>query len=288
MANQVDWLPVATAPDANVDTQQDFAGAVYQQQGFQSGLARSTQTNKVWRQASVMSAAIANFIAGVLQQDVLDDGNLQKLISQFTAAIIRTVTLNAPAPAAGTGINVDASGAQPVISVRNTGVAAGEYGSGTTYPVIDVNAQGQVTGIRNQALGNFAQSADGHLYQLTWDGTYVDLYVDGYPQGGIWTTSTLRLANYVQGADGHLYQVTWDGTHVDLYVDGQPQGGIWTTNTLQVLQINGIGYKYLWEQGPVRGPEGHITALPGRPGTWMHCGGGQTDNNNWDLWMRIA
>lgn len=83
----VDYEPVAVASGANVDSQANFSGSGYQQKGFQSGLSQSKQANKVWRQASMVGACIANFISQVLNINVLDDGNLANLIFQFRSAI---------------------------------------------------------------------------------------------------------------------------------------------------------------------------------------------------------
>jgi hypothetical protein len=99
--------------------------------------------------------------------------------------------------------------------------------------------------------------------------------------------------NYVQGADGHLYQLTWDGTYVDLYVDGTPQGGVLTTSNFQFPAIGAIGCAFLVEQGPIGGIGTRINGLTWGgngpfPGTWESRGGGQTSNNNWYLWVRIA
>lgn len=85
----VDYLPVATGGGANVDSQANFAGAGYQVNGFTSGIALSLQLNKCWRQSSMISAAVANFIANVLGINVLDDGNLAALITNLTNAIIQ-------------------------------------------------------------------------------------------------------------------------------------------------------------------------------------------------------
>lgn len=84
----VDYLPIATQGAApNVDTQANFIGSGYQQNGFSAGLAQSKQANKAWRQASMIAAAVANFIANTLHQNVPDDGNLANLITQLTSAI---------------------------------------------------------------------------------------------------------------------------------------------------------------------------------------------------------
>lgn len=82
----VDFLPVAISGTANVDTQAAFVGSGYQENGMIAGTATSKQANKVWRQSSMMTAALANFISTVLNVDVLDDGNLGALIANLTSA----------------------------------------------------------------------------------------------------------------------------------------------------------------------------------------------------------
>jgi hypothetical protein len=82
-----EYLPVAVASGANVDSQGAFAGATYQLIGFTTGVARATQANKVWRQSSMMAAAWANQIVNVMGQNVLDDGNLPTLITQINAML---------------------------------------------------------------------------------------------------------------------------------------------------------------------------------------------------------
>jgi hypothetical protein len=83
----IDYLPVATAVGNNADSQVNFAGSGYQTLGFQTGIALPQQANKIWRQTSMMTAALANFIANTLSINVLDDGNLAALITNLTNAI---------------------------------------------------------------------------------------------------------------------------------------------------------------------------------------------------------
>jgi hypothetical protein len=83
----VDYLPVATAAGANVDSQATFAGSGYQTTGFQNGLAIPSQINKALRQGSMLAAALANFISATLGISVIDDGNLATLITNLTNAI---------------------------------------------------------------------------------------------------------------------------------------------------------------------------------------------------------
>lgn len=89
MPLEVDYLPIAAASGANVDSQSDFSGSGYQVNGFISGLAQSKQFNKALRQSSMIAAALANVIAVALNSNVLDDGNLPNLISLLTKALTR-------------------------------------------------------------------------------------------------------------------------------------------------------------------------------------------------------
>lgn len=83
----VDYLPFATQSGALVDSQADFQDSTWQTLGFQAGIAQPAQANKVWRQATMVSAAIANYISQKLNIDVLDDGNLVNLIAVLDKAI---------------------------------------------------------------------------------------------------------------------------------------------------------------------------------------------------------
>ena len=76
----VDYLPFATSGGANVESQGSYAGSSHQLNGFLTGVALSAQLNKCWRQSSVMAAAIANLIADITGQNVLDDGNVTALL----------------------------------------------------------------------------------------------------------------------------------------------------------------------------------------------------------------
>jgi hypothetical protein len=88
MANEIDFLPFATGGSANVESQATFAADPTTTNGFASGLAQSAKLNKVWRQSSFISAAVANFISNQLGESVLDNGNLTTIIAQLTSAIM--------------------------------------------------------------------------------------------------------------------------------------------------------------------------------------------------------
>jgi hypothetical protein len=104
----VDFLPFANDAAANVVTQPAYLAAAtggYVQFGFTAGLAPSNQLNKVWRQSSVMTAALANMVASALTASVLDSGgagSVTTLQSQLVSAI-QVVAASALPPATPQG-----------------------------------------------------------------------------------------------------------------------------------------------------------------------------------------
>lgn len=81
------FLPFATDENANVMSQTDYAALSARQNGFQLGVASSQQLNKVWRQASIISTAIAQFICDNQAEDILDNGEIPTLVNQLETAI---------------------------------------------------------------------------------------------------------------------------------------------------------------------------------------------------------
>lgn len=90
----IDYLPFGLNGSANVDTQANWVASHtggYGDVGFQPGLAQSAQANKIWRQSSFWSAAMANYVSQALGgANILDDGNLSALITNITNAIKAT------------------------------------------------------------------------------------------------------------------------------------------------------------------------------------------------------
>lgn len=81
------FLSFATDENANVMSQTDYAALMARMSGFQQGVASSQQLNKVWRQASIISAAVAQFICNHQTGDVLDNGEIPTLVTQIETAI---------------------------------------------------------------------------------------------------------------------------------------------------------------------------------------------------------
>ncbi|WDD92777.1 hypothetical protein Bsp3421_002806 [Burkholderia sp. FERM BP-3421] len=72
---------------ASVVDQSTYAALPARVSGFQSGLAQSRQLNKVWRQSSIMTAVLAQFIADCSGRDALDDGTTETLLANLKTAV---------------------------------------------------------------------------------------------------------------------------------------------------------------------------------------------------------
>lgn len=87
MAGSNDFLPFSVGGNANVLTQTAYAARSELTNGVQSGQASSSLYNKHARQASIMAAMIGQFIATYTNQNVVDDGTITTLLTQFAEAI---------------------------------------------------------------------------------------------------------------------------------------------------------------------------------------------------------
>ncbi|KVE08347.1 hypothetical protein [Burkholderia anthina] len=136
---QNDFLPFATGPGANVVDQATYSALTALTTGFVSGTAQSQQLNKVWRQSSIMSAVIAQFIVAQTGQAAVDDGTTPTLLANFTKAVnaaskqrvILTDTGAANACAAANPVPMTSlptvSGVVQTISVKTSNTGASTY-----------------------------------------------------------------------------------------------------------------------------------------------------------------
>lgn len=82
-----DFKALAIGVGAAVQPQAAWAAdTTFLANGFPSGIVAKTKFNKAIRQPSVIAAAVAQFIANTLNEDVLDDGDFDALVDQMTAA----------------------------------------------------------------------------------------------------------------------------------------------------------------------------------------------------------
>lgn len=82
-----EFLTFGTAANANVLPNADYQALPARTSGFGSGVAKSEQLNKVWRQSSVMTSAMAQYIADSTGNDVLDNGDMAALSDGLSSAL---------------------------------------------------------------------------------------------------------------------------------------------------------------------------------------------------------
>lgn len=88
-----EFKPFAATADANVQEQADYEQSDTVRSGFRNGLARSAEVNKAIRQASSITAAIAEFTAEKSGKDMLDDGDIAAIKTNFEMALSAVSTL---------------------------------------------------------------------------------------------------------------------------------------------------------------------------------------------------
>lgn len=162
-----DFLPIATSAGANVETQAAFAAdTATLTNGFTSGLASSLKFNKVWRQSSIMSSVIAQYINSITGANTADDGTTATLLANFAQsvrlpayAIDTSATVNvlaaalSPAPAAlVAGMEIELKPA-----ITNTGAATLNLNGLGAYPLI--NYSGALVG---------GELVAGQHYKVSW------------------------------------------------------------------------------------------------------------------------
>ena len=81
------YLPFGTAGGANVLAPAAYSGLAARLSGFTAGTAVSAQLNTVWRQSSVVSAMIGEFILDYGGFDALDDGSVDNLGTGFSRTL---------------------------------------------------------------------------------------------------------------------------------------------------------------------------------------------------------
>lgn len=87
-----EFLPFGIAEGANVLSNQEYERLAARFNGFVSGVAKSKELNTVWRQSSVMSSALAQFIVDSDNKDLLDNGDVASVKNRLVAAIKQTIS----------------------------------------------------------------------------------------------------------------------------------------------------------------------------------------------------
>ena len=190
-APQNDFKPFATNRDANIIGQAEYETLAALGNGFAKGLAKSSELNKVMRQSSSITAALARFAATKTGEALLDNGDIDTLCRQIETAISSVSSLliaeaegsadalcahftptlkelengllvHVRAREKNTGaspsFNADETGAKPVVKGNNLPLAIGDIAGAGHWLELQYDSQLDKWVLQNPAKGMTPQS----------------------------------------------------------------------------------------------------------------------------------
>jgi hypothetical protein len=137
-----DFLLWATGSNPNVLSQADYVARGDRASGAAAGKASAQQYNKTLRQTTIMTRMIAQFIQDVLNVDVLDNGTIATIETNFIAAIRASLVIPPTGVVPGTYYNANVT---VLIDGRISSIASPGHGAqfigaiGTTAFVVPAN-----------------------------------------------------------------------------------------------------------------------------------------------------
>jgi hypothetical protein len=253
-----DFKTFAGDPAANVMTQAAYTdvGFTARLLGFSTGTALSIQLNKVWRQSSVMTSMLGQFVVDQTTQDALDDGSpsgMTTLQSRFTTAV-RNVALgaigvgylpltggtltgnlgvNPTTGAAYLGIVAPTSQDVSIALTRNAGRTAQIYSTSTAAP--NPLIRWSITLASNEA--ETGGNAGSNFFISRWGDGSTNPYIDA-PLTISRATGVVNFARSPTVAGGLMPYLPLTG--------GTVQGNVTINGALATGLNPGIGINFLW------------------------------------------
>lgn len=165
------------ASGGNILTQAAYAADAQRSSGHQPGTARQELENKVLRQVSVISAAVAQFVADNQANNVVDT-TAPATLAGWLASVVRTVGL--PIAVAGGTADALTADLSPNIALTNgaTVIVRADAANTTATPTLNANALGAKTIVKGNNLALVAGdiAGAGHWLELQFD-TVLDKWV---------------------------------------------------------------------------------------------------------------
>ena len=184
---QNDFKPFATNRDANIIGQAEYETLAALGNGFAKGLAKSSELNKVMRQSSSITAALARFATAKTGEALLDNGDIDTLCRQIETAI-GSVSSLLIAEAQGSADALTAYFTPTLKELENgllVHVRAKEKNTGTS-PSFNADETGAKPVVKGNnlplAIGDIAGA--GHWLELQYD-SQLDKWVLQNPAKGI-------------------------------------------------------------------------------------------------------
>ena len=182
-----EFKPFAATADANVQDQADYEQSEIIRAGFKTGLARSAEMNKAIRQATSITAAVAEFTVEKSGKDMRDDGNIAAIKANFETALSAVSNLLI-AEADGTNDALTAS-FTPAIEALKNGMLVHVRAADTnktrtpTFRADSTEAKTVVKG-NNLSLAEGDIAGAGHWLEMQYDAA-LDKWVLLNPAKGI-------------------------------------------------------------------------------------------------------
>jgi hypothetical protein len=233
MAN--DFLVFGGDGAANVIDQAGYAALPSRLTGFQAGVAKSDECNKAWRQSSIMGAALAQFIADVTGQDVIDDGTVATILANLKAGV------SAQSPAV-------------VGDTRNARMTLAAAAAAATWAADVVVVQSAVGG-KTYALANFSQS----INLATTGAGGMD--TGAAPANGF--VGLYAIHNPVSGAKALLGVNATSATLPEVYGGANMPAGYTASALVSVWPTNGSGQLIIGNQVGRRINRASVTVFNG-------------------------
>lgn len=198
-----DFLPFATNPSANVESQASYEVDPVTATGVTAGTASSAKANKAWRQGTFVASCIAKFMSDHANVDVLDNGSQSGFITILEDALkiyIETAVTHQKVLTATLNLYVGGAGASDL----NDGLTAG-----TPWATL-----------QKAVLAIYTYNANGHQIIVNCTGSFSAGMVAAGPFPGIigafgavfkfasGSSITCATGNCIQASDGASFGVS--------------------------------------------------------------------------------
>lgn len=292
MAN--DFLIFAGGVGANVITQEAYAAlATLRSLGFQTGIADATQLNKVWRQSSIISSMIGQFIFEVTGEDAIDDGSIETLLLNFQGAI-NTLIRNSSKGIIVTPVDfspsvtddgqavywdtaneyfdlaiADGSAAQNVVGVADvTNNAVYLFGVATLFTSLTPGGRYYLSG---SSAGDLTLVAPIRIVAVGIAKTATEMYIDIDPFQGILATTNNTFTKAQRGQPSVLPNLTGNAA-----IDWSAANNFYGQVTGDLTFDNGFTNAVAGQSGLIRVQQNGSTAYNWAFGSYWQFAGGAT------------
>lgn len=198
-----DFKAFAIGNNANVVSQEEYEELTALVGGFSSGVALSPQLNKVWRQSSVISTVLAEFVASQSGDDVLDNGDLALLKKSLESALRKFLIENSDPRYFKVESNFselqDKGKARNNLDVYSKSESSQRYvnRNGDTIPG-RLHIQNSLDVDNNIGVGPAILQTDGNIKGSIWNGGYLsDFIASSISSSQRWVTDNFPTTNYV-------------------------------------------------------------------------------------------